>query len=447
MILDEALGQHTLDLCQQLIRINTVNPPGNERPAADLLAEELSAAGLEPTVLESAPGRANVVARLKGTGELPPLLLTAHLDVVEADAAHWKYPPFSGVIEEGCLWGRGAIDMKNMAAMSVALITRLAREGITPKRDLIFAGVADEEAGCAQGSLWLVDTHPELVRAEFALGEGGGFNLRLGSKNYFTVQVAEKGFCWVKATVRGEPGHGSMPREDSAIYKLSAALDRLGKQGMPRRMTAVVRDFIDALAAEQPLLVRPVLKKLLSPQWAPHVLKKLPDQGVARALLALLGNTASPTIVRAGNKANVIPGSAEVVIDGRTLPGQTSADFLRELQAVLGDEFELEIMRELPPVVTEPRRSTLYDAIMDVMAEVEPDAPVVPYMLPGFTDAKAFTQLGAKWYGFAPVKLPPGMKFAEMFHGHNERVPVDGLKWGVDVLARIVGRSAGFEVG
>lgn len=437
---DLELAEHSFRLCQQLLRIDTTNPPGNELPAAELLADELRAAGLEPSVLESAPGRGNVVARLRGTGELPPLLLTAHLDVVEAEPESWDHPPFCGEVHEGCLWGRGAIDMKNMAAMSVAIITRLAREGVKPKRDLIFAGVADEEAGCRYGSLWLCENHTDLVRSEFAIGEGGGFNLQVAGKSFFTVQVAEKGVCWVRARATGEPGHGSMPREDSAVVRLSEAIARLGKDGLPRHGSASVREFVAALAEHLPAPLRPIIKMLGSPRFGPTLLNVLPDPSVKRAFRALLGNTASPTVLRAGNKTNVIPGIAEAEIDGRILPGQTEGDFLRELREVLGADIALEVMHSLPPVVTEPKESSLYSVIHDVMRERAPEAPVVPFVLQGFTDAKAFTSIGAKWYGFAPVKLPPTLRFADMFHGHNERIPVDGLAWGTETLMRVVRR-------
>ena len=437
---DLELADHSFRLCQQLLRIDTTNPPGNELPAAELLADELRAAGLEPTVLESAPGRGNVVARLRGTGELPPLLLTAHLDVVEAESKLWTYPPFCGEVHEGCLWGRGAIDMKNMAAMSVAVITRLAREGVRPKRDLIFAGVADEEAGCRHGSLWLCENHSELVRSEFAIGEGGGFNLRVAGKSFFTVQVAEKGVCWVRARAVGEPGHGSMPREDSAVVKLSEAIARLGREGLPRHGSALVEEFVGALASALPAPSRPLIKMLANPRLGPVVSSLLPDPSVRRAFRALLGNTASPTVLRAGSKTNVIPGSAEAEIDGRILPGQTQESFLDELRAVLGTDIELEVIHSLPPVVTEPRESSLYSVIREVMCERAPDAPLVPFILQGFTDAKAFTSIGAKWYGFAPVKLPPTLRFADMFHGHDERIPVDGLAWGTDTLMHVVRR-------
>ena len=440
---DPELAEHAFRLCQQLLRIDTTNPPGNELPAAELLAEELEGAGLEPLVMQSAPGRGNVVARLRGTGEKPPLLLTAHLDVVEADPSAWDHPPFCGEVHDDCLWGRGAVDMKNMAAMSVAILTRLAREGVKPKRDLIFAGVADEEAGCRYGSLWLCENHADLVRSEFAIGEGGGFNIQVAGRSFFTVQVAEKGVCWVRARAIGEPGHGSMPREDSAVIQLSEAIARLGKEGLPRHSSAPVQGFIAALASHLPAPIRPAIKLLASPTFGPAMLNILPDPSVRRAFRALLGNTASPTVLRAGNKTNVIPGLAEAEIDGRILPGQSRDDFMRELGDVLGTGIALEIMHSLPPVVTEPKESSLYSLIHEVMSERAPSSPIVPFIMQGFTDAKAFTSIGAKWYGFAPVKLPSSLRFADMFHGHNERIPVDGLKWGTHTLMQVVRRSIG----
>jgi acetylornithine deacetylase/succinyl-diaminopimelate desuccinylase-like protein len=440
MPIDPSLADDALRLCQALIRIDTTNPPGRERPAADLLAAELAGAGLEPRVLESAPGRASVVARVRGKAARPPLLLSAHLDVVEADAASWSRPPFSGEIADGFLWGRGAIDMKHMAAMSVAVLARLAREKVPLERDVIFAGVADEEAGSDLGATWLCDHHPELVRAEYGLGEVGGFSMNLGGATFYPVQTAEKGVAWIRARVRGTPGHGSMPREDSAVVRLAAAVARLGQTPLPHHPTQVVREFLAATTARAPSLLRPILARLLSPRVAPALLRVLPDRGLARALAAMLSNTATPTVLRAGSKTNVIPGLAECEIDGRTLPGQTTADLLAELGAVLGPDVELEVMREAPPLVTEPARSPLFDLIAAVIAERDPGATVVPYLTPGFTDGKAFSRLGTKWYGFAPVKLPRGLRFADLFHGNDERIPVEGLRWGTDTLYELVTR-------
>ncbi len=428
------------EMCAHLLRIDTTNPPGNERPAVDYLAGKLREVGYDVTILESAPGRANLVTRYRGTGAAAPLLLAAHLDVVEADPTQWRHPPFSGAIAEGCLWGRGAIDMKNMAAMSVAILRRLAVDKPRLARDVIFAGVADEEAGCDLGSRFLVEQHPELVRAEYAIGESGGFSLHLGDATFYPVQVAEKGLCWVRARWRGEPGHGSMPRPDSAVVRMAEAVAALGKARFPVHPTAYLRQFLEAVAARQPAVARPLLKLLTQPEVLARVLRLRPDAGVARSLGALLANTASPTVIRAGGKTNVIPGVAEVEIDGRTLPGQSTEDFLRELRAVLGPDVELEVMKAAPPTVTEPIASPLYDVIARQVVAREPDATVVPYMIPGFTDAKYFTQLGARWYGFSPVKIEKasGIKFADMFHGHNERIPIAGLHWGTEVLDAVV---------
>jgi acetylornithine deacetylase/succinyl-diaminopimelate desuccinylase-like protein len=428
------------EMCAHLLRIDTTNPPGNERPAVDYLAGKLREVGYDVTILESAPGRANLVTRYRGIGAAAPLLLAAHLDVVEADPTQWRHPPFSGAIAEDCLWGRGAIDMKNMAAMSVAILRRLAVDKPRLARDVIFAGVADEEAGCDLGSRFLVEQHPELVRAEYAIGESGGFSLHLGDATFYPVQVAEKGLCWVRARWRGEPGHGSMPRPDSAVVRMAEAVAALGKARFPVHPTAYLRQFLEAVAARQPAVARPLLKLLTQPEVLARVLRLRPDAGVARSLGALLANTASPTVIRAGGKTNVIPGVAEVEIDGRTLPGQSTEDFLRELRAVLGPDVELEVMKAAPPTVTEPIASPLYDVIARQVVAREPDATVVPYMIPGFTDAKYFTQLGARWYGFSPVKIEKasGIKFADMFHGHNERIPIAGLHWGTEVLDAVV---------
>jgi acetylornithine deacetylase/succinyl-diaminopimelate desuccinylase-like protein len=428
------------EMCQALLRIDTTNPPGAERPAAEYLAGKLREVGLSPVLLDSAPGRTNLVVRYRGTHRAPPLLLTAHLDVVEADPARWTHPPFSGVIADGCLWGRGAIDMKNMAAMSAAILRRLAHEQVALDRDVIFAAVADEEAGCDMGSRFLVEQHRPLVEAEYAIGESGGFSLHLGDSTFYPVQVAEKGFVWIRARITGEPGHGSMPRPDSAVVRLGDALGKLGRAGLPVHATRYVKDFLEAVASRQPALVRPILKLVGRPGLLARLVRLRPDLAFARSLGALLSNTASPTVVRAGAKTNVIPGVAEFEIDGRTLPGQTDADLMRELRAVLGPDVHLEVMKSAPPVTTEPVESPLYDIIKRQVLSREPDATVIPYMIPGFTDAKYFTQMGARWYGFSPVKIEKasGIRFADMFHGNDERIPIAGLHWGTEVLHAVV---------
>jgi acetylornithine deacetylase/succinyl-diaminopimelate desuccinylase-like protein len=437
------------EMCQTLLRIDTTNPPGAERPAAEYLAGKLRDVGLDPVLLDSAPARTNLVVRHRGRGTKPPLLLTAHLDVVEADPARWQHPPFSGVIADGCLWGRGAIDMKNMAAMSAAILRRLAHDRVALDRDVIFAAVADEEAGCDLGSRFLVENHRSMVEAEYAIGESGGFSLHLGDTTFYPIQVAEKGFCWVRARIVGEPGHGSMPRPDSAVVRLGDALSKLGRAGLPVHATRYLKDFLDAIAARQPALVRPLIKLIGRPALLARLTRLRPDLAFARSLGALLSNTASPTVVRAGAKTNVIPGVAEFEIDGRTLPGQTDEDLVRELRDVLGPDVELEIMKSAPPVVTEPIESPLFDIIRRQVLAREPDAVVIPYMIPGFTDAKYFTRMGARWYGFSPVKIEKssGIRFADMFHGNDERVPIAGLHWGTEVLDAVVRELCGAPAG
>src|SRR3954470_5549691 len=259
------LGEEARRLCQALLRMDTTNPPGNERICADYLAASLAEVGYQPELFEAAPGRSNLIVRHRGTGARPPLLLTAHLDVVEADPATWRRPPFSGDEHEGCLWGRGAIDMKNMAAMCTAVMRRLAVTQARLSRDVIFAAVADEEAGCEYGSKFLVERHRSKVEAEFAIGESGGFSLHMGDTTFYPVQVAEKGICWIRARVTGTPGHGSMPRADSAVTRLGEALVALGKAQLPIHPTTYVTDFLARLRAQQPALIQPLVKLLARP--------------------------------------------------------------------------------------------------------------------------------------------------------------------------------------
>lgn len=452
-------GARCVDLLGRLVREPTVNrgtggaDDGHESRCAELLAEELRAAGLEPALREKVKGRASVVARLRGTGERPPLLLNAHLDVVEADASQWRVPPFSGAIQDGYLWGRGAIDMKHMAAMSVrvvALYAEAVRAGLVPKptRDVIVAGVADEEAGCDLGARFLVDEHPELVRAEYVLGEIGAFSTHLFGRTFYPVQVAEKGTCWVRATARGEPGHGSMPNPDSAVLRLARALERLGRGRLPMHPVPAVHRFLDEVSARLPTPQRQVMRRLKTPQAAALVLDWLVrDVGQRRSFGAMLSNTASPTVVRAGDKTNVIPGKATAEIDGRVLPGQSEAAFLAELAHVLDDgrgEVELEVLRWAPPVEASPD-TALFAHLAATLRAHDPTGHPVPFLIPGFTDAKAYSRLGATCYGFAPVQFDPAheVSFTRMYHGHDERVPVAGLAWGLRVLFDAVTGFAG----
>ncbi|AKU92498.1 M20/M25/M40 family metallo-hydrolase [Vulgatibacter incomptus] len=436
--LAEEWVDEALRLLVTLLRIDTTNPPGNERPAAEACAELLRKDGLEPVLLEGARDRTNLVCRWKGSGEAPPLLLTAHLDVVPAGEG-WTHPPFAGEIRDGFVWGRGAIDMKHHAAMCVTLLRSLARTGAKLKRDVILALVADEEAGCDLGSAWLVDHHPELVRSEYALGEIGGFTLHLEGRRFYPIQVAQKGVLWIKATARGEGGHGSMPREKSAVGKLSAAIARLERRPLRIHATDATRGFLETAAQAVGPPKGLALRALLNPRLAPWILRALPDRALARSLRAVLSNTVAPTMLRAGDKLNVIPDRAEAGLDGRTLPGAAGARLLDELRAVVGEDVELEVVRVLDALEVSPR-TPLFEALAAAIRRADPAGIPVPYMVPGFTDALAFSRLGTKWYGFAPVGLPPGLPFAELFHDKNERIPVDGFGFGMRLLHDAVTR-------
>jgi acetylornithine deacetylase/succinyl-diaminopimelate desuccinylase-like protein len=434
----ERAGDDALALFTRLLRMDTVNAPDrrvNEMPVAELLAERLRGVGLEPEVLWGAPGRGNVVCRLPGDGSGgAPILLSGHLDVVPADRSTWSRDPFAGEVHDGWLYGRGTIDMKNMVAMSVVVMELLARSGAKLRRDLVFAGVADEEAGCEHGSLWLAKNHPDKVRGEYAISEIGGFTLHSGGKKFYPVQVAEKGICWVTITAKGTPGHGSLPNKDNPIPKLARAAARLGEKRLPVHVTPVVERQIRTLAANQKFPNSFVLRGLLSPTLCDPLLDHVfPDPSLASSFDAALHNTANPTMLRAGEKVNQVPAEASLQVDGRLLPGQSADDFVREVRAVIGDGYHIHVDRVMPAtegVLDDP----LADRIEATLKRHDPDGIMVRTMIPGFTDAKAWSQLGMKCWGFSPVQLPPGVAFSAMFHGNDERIPVAGFRWGLRVL-------------
>jgi acetylornithine deacetylase/succinyl-diaminopimelate desuccinylase-like protein len=436
-------GAAMVELLAELLRFDTTNPPGGEAGCVAFLADTLRTAGVEPRVLSPAPGRANLVARLPGgDGGAAPLLLNGHVDVVAAEAGRWRHPPFAGEVHDGALWGRGAVDMKQMVAMSVATVGLLARLGVPLRRELKLAAVADEEAGCAAGSAWLVDHHPDQVRAGHAVGEVGGATFYLGGRPFYPVQVAEKGIAWLRASATGATGHGSVPRDDNAVVRLSEFLARVGRRKLPLHPSPEVRRLLEGLAGLSGRAGRAALPLLLSPRWSEPVLRRgVRDPGMARLLSALLRNTASPTVVRAGVKVNVIPSRAEAELDGRIAVGSSEAELLAELRALAGPGIELELLGPSRPPTVTPPGDELYDLLAAVVAEHHPGAVAVPTVTPGFTDAKFWSRLGTACYGFTPIRLEPGdPDFAAMFHGDDERVPVAGLKAGLRMLADAVAR-------
>jgi acetylornithine deacetylase/succinyl-diaminopimelate desuccinylase-like protein len=422
-----------VDLCRELIRIDTSNygdhsGPG-ERAAAEYIAEKLAEVGLEPRILESYKGRASTVARIEGEDpSRPALLIHGHTDVVPANAGDWTHHPLSGEIADGCVWGRGAVDMKDMDAMTLAVVRDRLRSGRKPPRDVVLAFMADEEAGGVYGARYLVNEHPELFEGVTeAIGEVGGFSFTVNENlRLYLVETAQKGMHWMRLTVEGTAGHGSMTNNDNAITELCEAVGRLGRHQFPVRVTKTVRAFLDELSD--------ALGTELDPEDMEATLAKL--GGIAKMIGTTLRNTAAPTMLGAGYKVNVIPGQATAHVDGRFLPGYEE-EFLADLDRILGPRVKREDVHGDKALETS-FDGALVDAIQDALRAEDPIARAVPYMLSGGTDAKSFDDLGIRCFGFAPLQLPPELDFAGMFHGVDERVPVDGLKFGVRVLDRFL---------
>jgi acetylornithine deacetylase/succinyl-diaminopimelate desuccinylase-like protein len=420
-------------LCSDLIRIDTSNygdhsGPG-ERHAAEHVAALLAEVGLEPTILESHPGRASVVTRISGEDpSRPALLMHGHLDVVPADPADWAVHPFSGEITGSDVtgpevWGRGAVDMKDMDAMILAVVRQRLREGRRPPRDVVLAFLADEEAGGVWGARWLTDNHRDLFEGvSEAIGEVGGFSATVGGQRLYLVQTAEKGMAWMRLTVRGAAGHGSMLNSGNVVTELAETVARIGRHEWPTRLRPAAREFLEAAA--EALGIEP------GPDLGRQVLEKLGP--LTRMVGATVSHTANPTILSAGYKVNVIPGVATADVDGRFVPGHED-EFLTEIDSLLGTGVQREFIHRDIAVETE-FDGALCEAMTAAVLAKDPAARVVPYCLSGGTDAKSFSRIGIRCFGFAPLRLPAELDFFGMFHGVDERVPVDALQFGVRVL-------------
>jgi acetylornithine deacetylase/succinyl-diaminopimelate desuccinylase-like protein len=393
--------------------------------------------GIESRLYESEPGRASVVTRVEGADRSrPALLLHGHLDVVPADPDEWSVHPFSGEEKDGCIWGRGAIDMKDMDAMLLALLRQWARTGERPPRDLVVAFVADEEAGGVKGARFLVDHHPEEFEGcTEAVSEVGGFSVTLPNDvRMYPIQTAEKGMAWMRLVARGRPGHGSMRHEDNAVTRLAEAVARVGRHEFPVVMTKPVRQFLEALSEQ---LGVEIDLDAADPAEVEALVARLGC--LARMVGATLRNTANPTMLRAGYKSNVIPGGAEAVVDGRFLPGQEE-EFERQIDALLGSGVVREWVHRDQAVETDFDGPLVESMAAALRAEDDAALPV-PYTMSGGTDAKSFERLGMRCFGFSPLLLPADLDFAPMFHGIDERVPTEALTFGVRVLQRFVAAS------
>ncbi len=422
----------TADICQKLIRFDTTNySRGNakgERAAGEYVAELITDVGLEPQYFESAPGRANVFTRIEGTDpSADALLVHGHLDVVPALAEDWSVDPFAGEVKDGMIWGRGAVDMKDMDAMMLSVMRHMARTGERPKRDIVFGFFADEEAGMSYGSKWVTQNHPELFDGVTdALSEVGGYSANIGGQRAYLLQTAEKGLMWLNLIAKGEAGHGSGLHENNAVTRLSRAMANIGEYTWPIELTKTTRAFLDEVT------------ELTGVEFDPDNPKRLLDElgHVARFVGSTLQTTANPTMLDAGYKTNVIPGSAQGTIDVRYLPEQRDI-VMEKLKELAGEGITFEA--EFEDIGLEvPFSGNVVDAMVDSLKAEDPDAVVLPYMLGGGTDNKSLSQLGITGYGFVPLQLPDELDFTGMFHGVDERVPVASLEFGSRVLHRLL---------
>jgi acetylornithine deacetylase/succinyl-diaminopimelate desuccinylase-like protein len=431
---DGTHGDRVVEICRDLIRIPSVNAgdqqgPG-ERAAAEYVAELLTDLGAAPQIVESAPGRANVLARIEGADRSrPSLLVHGHLDVVPAMAEDWSVPPFAGEIRDDYLWGRGAVDMKDMDAIIIATLERLHRDGRKPARDIVLAFTADEEAGGRFGAHWLAEHHREhFADASHAVGEVGGFSITLGDQRLYLIESAEKGIAWLRLLADGQAGHGSMVAPSNAIVHLAEAVARIGAHRFDSELHAATIGLLCEAADLLGLDFAPSSEDAL--EQAELIVGQL--GAIGRMIAPTLRSTANPTALDGGYKVNVVPGHASALIDGRFLPGDEDR-FLATIDELIGPNVRREdVIRDI--ALETPFEGDLVEAMRSSLLAHDPGARVAPYMLSGGTDAKAFSGLGIACYGFAPLRLPADLDFAALFHGVDERVPLDALRFGVDVF-------------
>ena len=427
-----------VDLCRDLIRIDTSNygpePGPGERDAAEHVAALLDEVGIESQLYEPEARRTSLVASWEPEGvdrSLPPLLVHGHLDVVPANAADWSVDPFAGEVRDGCVWGRGAVDMKDFDAMVLSVVRARARAGVAPRRALRLIFTADEEAGSGHGARWLVDSHPEVVEGcTEAIGEVGGFSLTIRDDlRLYLVQTAEKGLAWLNLIADGHAGHGSFRNDDNAVTALSAAVARIGAYEWPHRITASQQAFLEAVSE--------AFEIELDPDEAEQTLARLGS--IARMVGATMSNTANPTMLQAGYKHNVIPGRATAGIDGRFVPG-AEKEFFDTITELIGDKVRYEVLTRQPAVETE-FSGALVEAMQACLVAEDPQARTAPFLMSGGTDAKAWDKMGIRCFGFAPLRLPPELDFVSMFHGVDERVPTESLEFGARVLDRFLDQA------
>jgi acetylornithine deacetylase/succinyl-diaminopimelate desuccinylase-like protein len=422
-----------VELLQNLIRFNTTNPPGNEAECIVYINNLLTQAGIETNIVARIPERPNLITRLKGQGTAKPLLLYGHVDVQPTEGQRWRYPPFEGKIVDGYIWGRGALDMKGEVAMMLTALLRAKREGLTPAGDVVLAVLSDEERLGYYGAQYVVENYaPMFENVHYGIGEFGGFTFHMGGRKLYPIQIQEKQICIVKASISGQGGHPSYQLREDVMAQLGHALVKLAQYNAPVHITPTARQTIEGFASGLPFPTGFFLRRLLNPGLVDVVFRLLGKQG--EAIHPLFRNIVNAWAI----SGKSVPSEAEVQLLGFLLPGQTPADMVAELRPVLGERVELEVAL-FNPGPPEPDMG-LFDTLADILQEADPDGKPVPLLVPFATDACFFGRLGIQTYGFTPMKLPRGLNLWELAHGADERIPVDAVQFGADMIYKLLQR-------
>ncbi|MDD4923521.1 MAG: M20/M25/M40 family metallo-hydrolase [Dehalococcoidales bacterium] len=436
--IDTSIYKRPEELLQNLIRFDTTNPPGNELPLMQYIDSLLTSAGFETTFLAKDPARPNLLTRLKGRGDAPPLLLYGHADVVTTANQKWTYPPFEGRIADGYVWGRGALDMKCGLAMMIASLLRAKAENLQAAGDIIFCAMSDEETGGNYGAKFLVEEHPEIFKdVKYAVSEFGGYTMYIDGKKFYLVQVAEKQNCSVEMTFHGPAGHGSVPVKNSAMSKMGKALVALDEHRLPVHITPVTEKMIKIIASHLPPPSNDYFNRLLDPAQTDEILEIIRDK-TANFFDPLLHNTVNAIIVQGGEKINVVPGEVALYLDGRILPGFSDNDLIDELRQIAGKDCDIKI--SMYEAVKSHIDLKLFDMLSDILKQKEPECIPIPIVIGASTDAKQLAKLGIQTYGYLPIDLPQGFDFMKSVHAADERIPVKAMYSGTDAIYQVISR-------
>jgi acetylornithine deacetylase/succinyl-diaminopimelate desuccinylase-like protein len=423
------------EILQDLIRFDTTNPPGKEAECIDYINRLIQAAGIDTRILYQDPARPNLVCRIKGNGNASPLLLYGHVDVVTTAGQVWQNPPFEGRIIDGFLWGRGALDMKGAVAMMLCAFLRAKHENIHLPGDVVLCIMSDEEGGGNLGASFLVEQHADYFKGiRYAISEFGGFSFYFKGKKFYPIEVIQKQICSIKATVRSRSGHGALIMKNGAMAKLARMLNQLENKYLPVHITPVVRTLVEQMAAALPFPGRMVMRQILNPFFTDRVLKLLGKKG--RDFIPMFRNTVNATIVRGGDKVNVLPSKIEVLLDGRLLPGFLPENIIGEIKEIIDNDIELEVLR-YDPGPLDPDMG-LFDALAAVLRTLDPDGIPVPYLLSASSDARFFSKIGIQTYGFIPMQLPKDLDFVRLIHAADERIPVEALTFGSEAIYQLL---------